>query len=315
MIDYEQRAMIEAEDKYTFRQSSQLSSQTGLIGFLRADFGSDGNSFFSTWNDWRDDLKTDTFKQELDEVINTLREDGDILHSRNALSRYCHATPQSRMQTALDYYGVRVDTGKYTYLLRLNPNEGEYNLYCYCYVKEWLDKHLQKAEKGIRFITPDYKDIFRLKDGDRIRIIRKDGDTMNRRCRYIDDFHVEVGDYCFHICEFAEKMQGINAKVIPLRSSLPEQCYVYVKSENVIGYINKGDSGYIKTDIAVIDADDGMRICEEKNKILGVTKAQAAAMVAGSMFGWETPAADPKNYDASGKAIKPNERRDCFDRQ
>lgn len=27
MIDYEKRAMIEAEDKYTFRQSSQISSQ------------------------------------------------------------------------------------------------------------------------------------------------------------------------------------------------------------------------------------------------------------------------------------------------
>ena len=84
MIDYEKRAMIEAEDKYTFRQSSQISSQTGLIGFLRADFGSDGNGFFSTWNDWRDDLKTDEFKQELDEVINALREDGNIEMIRRA---------------------------------------------------------------------------------------------------------------------------------------------------------------------------------------------------------------------------------------
>lgn len=35
--------------------------------------------------------------------------------------------------------------------MRLNPNRGEYNLYCYCYQREWLDNHLQKAEKGIRF--------------------------------------------------------------------------------------------------------------------------------------------------------------------
>ena len=28
MIEYEKRAMIEAEDKYTFRQSSQISGQT-----------------------------------------------------------------------------------------------------------------------------------------------------------------------------------------------------------------------------------------------------------------------------------------------
>ena len=28
MIEYEKRAMIEAEDKYTFRQSTQISMQT-----------------------------------------------------------------------------------------------------------------------------------------------------------------------------------------------------------------------------------------------------------------------------------------------
>ena len=75
MIDYEKRAMIEAEDKYTFRQSSQISSQTGLIGYLRADMYTDGNGFFSSWNDYRKDLKTDEFKQEFDEVINSLREE------------------------------------------------------------------------------------------------------------------------------------------------------------------------------------------------------------------------------------------------
>lgn len=35
MIDYEKRAMIEAEDKYTFRQSSQISSQTGFPNIKR----------------------------------------------------------------------------------------------------------------------------------------------------------------------------------------------------------------------------------------------------------------------------------------
>ena len=59
-MDY--RVLTEAERKYTFSQSQQLSMQTGLIGYLRADFGSNGNEFWTTWNDFRKDLKTDEFK-------------------------------------------------------------------------------------------------------------------------------------------------------------------------------------------------------------------------------------------------------------
>ena len=145
----------------TFRQSSQISSQTGLIGYLRADMDTDGNGFFSSWNDYRKDLKTDEFKQEFDEVINSLREEGDILHNRKDLAYYCYTNPQSKMPTEQDYYGVRVDTDKYAYLLRLNPNKGEYNLYCYCYVKDWLNGHMKDAAKGIRFINSHYKELFR----------------------------------------------------------------------------------------------------------------------------------------------------------
>ena len=128
-MDYEKRAMTEEEDKYTFSQSAQISGQTGLIGYLRADMDTDGNGFFSSWFGWRDSLKTEEFKKEFDEVINSLREEGDILHDRTSLAKYCHSTPQSRMTTVQEYYGVRVDTENYAYLLRLCPDKGEYNVY------------------------------------------------------------------------------------------------------------------------------------------------------------------------------------------
>lgn len=309
MAEYEMRAMVESEDKYTFLQSSQISGQCGLIGHLRADMDTNGKGFFSQWFDYRLDLKTDVFRTEFDVVINSLREEGDILHSRSDLAKYCYSTPQAKMQTEQDYYGVRVDTEKYSYLLRLNPNKGEYNLYCYCYRRDWLDQHLRQAKKGIRFITPHYKELFRIPDGDKIRLILCNGDEADRVCRYVDDYHVEVGDNLYHICEFAERCDRSGTKAIPLRSSLPERCYVFVESENRIGIISKGQSGYIPVpEEECADAVINRKTVEGHNAEMGVSKAQAEAMKAGSMFGWETPAADPKNYDANGVAIRPKHK-------
>ncbi len=194
-IAYDRRAMTEEEDRYSFRQSTQISAQTGLIGYLRADMDTD--------------LKTDAFKKEFDDVINSLREEGDILFNRRALANYCYSNPQAKMgeEYGSDYYGVRIDTEDYTYFLRLNPNRGEYNLYCYCYRKDWLSQHMHNAAKGIRFINPHYEELFRIPDGGKVVIHYAYGDDAVRVCRYIDDYHVEVGSNLYHICDFAERME------------------------------------------------------------------------------------------------------------
>mgnify|MGYP006969030631 CR=1 FL=1 len=122
--------------------------------------------------------------------------------------------------------------------------------------------------------------------------------------RYIDDFHTEVGDTIYHICEFAERMQRNGVQTIPLRSSLPEKCFSTLKSTGEMIVITKGEKGYTPTGVFPQDASprEGMTATNAAN---GVTKAQEAAMVAGSMFGWETPAADTKNYDDQGIPIRP----------
>ena len=303
-MDLDMRALTEKEDKYTFSNSMQISMQCGLIGHLRADMDSDGNGFFSSWEDYRKELKTDEFKDEFDKVINLLREEGDILYNRKSLAKYCYSSPQAKMNNEQDYYGVRIDTQKYAYLCRLNPNKGEYNLYCYCYIKDWLDKHIRSAEKGIRFITPEYKEKFRISDGEKIRITFSDGEVKDRVCRYIDDSHVEVGDDLYHICEFAERMEQCGATFIPLRSDLPEVCFSILPSTGDVIIIKRGESGYYRCEYSTEDKAFNREFANDRNANLGVSKAQVEAMLAGSMYGWDVPAADPKSYDVNGTLLR-----------
>lgn len=72
-MDFSIRTATPAEQMYSYSQSSQIEGQTGCIGHLRADFGSDGNSFYSSWADHNASLKDQAFKDEFDHLINTLR--------------------------------------------------------------------------------------------------------------------------------------------------------------------------------------------------------------------------------------------------
>lgn len=313
-MDMTIRAMNPVERNYCYTQSQQISMQTGLIGHLRADMDSSGTGFFSSFFNFRADLKTEDFKTEFDAVINALRFDenyGGILKDRSALSSYCHEIPESSFGGDGREFGFRADTKQYSYMLRLNPNRGEYNLYCYCYQKKWLDRHLQQAERGIRFINPHYKELFRIPDGDKIRITHTDGEKTDYTCRYIDDYHVEIGsgwNSLLHICQFAEIMERNGSTVIPLRSSLPEQCYSVLPDTGELIIIKKGESGYYRTDIDMGDKTENRVLADEYNIKLGVSKAQEQAMSAGSMFGWAVPAADPKNYDDNGKPTRPKNK-------
>lgn len=302
-MDMSIKIMLPEEQKYTYTQSSQITAQTGCIGHMRADLVS-GEDFFSSWDDHRSDLKTPEFKRELDAVINTLR--NDILSSRSNLSKFCHTHPEAGFGNNREW-GLRVNTVDYSYLMRLNPNKGEYSLYCYCYRRDWLDHHMEQARRGIRFITPRYEEKFRIPDGDQIRISYPNGDTQDRTVRYIDDYHIEIGgsfsSSLYHICEFAEIMERNGGKVIPLRSSLPERCFVYVESTDEIGVVTRGEIGYAPAGIKPegVSKREGV---EHLNNAQGTTPAQAAAMSAGSMFGWDTKAADPANYNEAGEPQK-----------
>ena len=286
------------ERKYTYAQSRQLQGQTGSIGHLRGDFDSGGFGFYSTWQDHIAALKTPEFQSEFDDVINTLRMNSyGLLQNRTEMLRYVQEHPDSAIKGAYTTeYGFRVDTKQYSYLLRCNPTKEDYNFYCFCYQRESLNRHIANARKDIRFIDSNYKELFRLPDGEQITITKKNGETVTRPCRYIDDYHMEVGDNLFHICEFAERMEYNHYQYKPKEMPLPPYCFSQLPSSGEIVKINRYEKGYIP--LQRKDADFVLM-----NEIIGVSKAQAAAMSAGSIFGWDCPAAKPKNYDEHGKSI------------
>lgn len=313
----ELREMTESEQKYTYAQSRQLEAQTGCVGYLRGDFVSSGTEFYSGWFDSMKYLKTPEFKEELDAVINALRQDaqyGGLLKDRGSLSNACRQANTPKF--GRDESGFRVNTQDYVYLLRLTPKRGEYNFYVYCFKRDFLDRHLRDAERGIRFITPDYKEKFRVADGDSVRIVTSGGEFRNRVVRYIDDYHMELsgrGCNLYHICEFAEAFVRNRCKdIIPLRNSLPERCYSTLIETPTIVILKRGETGFYATDIPPAKTrEEAEALVDHYNGELGVSKGQQAAMQAGSMFGFACPAADPKNYDANGTPIKNHREKDA----
>lgn len=312
MMEFPITSMTPEERLYAYSQSSQIEGQTGCIGYLRGDFGA-GQEFYTSWFDRRKEYKDGEFKAEFDEVVNALREKDGLLCSRASMNRFCCQHPEAEFEwNYCTEYGFRVQTPQHTYMLRCNLNYGDYNFYLYAYVARFLEHHMEKAKEGIRFMASSGRELFRIPDGDHIRIQRSDGSYIDRSCRYIDECHMEIGggwDNLCHVYQFAEMMERNGSTVIPLRSSLPEHCYIYLPTTREIGIVKKGESGYYRSDLTPVYGEDGKQFVEELNQKGGITKAQEAAMLAGSMFGWQTPAADPKNYDEQGQPVKSRQRK------
>ena len=134
------------EIPFSYKQSQNDYVESGCIGFLRGDFDTSGKGFYSTWEDKVKFLKTDEFKREFDDVINSLRFGyGELLKDRSSLSAYCHNNPDGVIEgNYTKEYGFRVDTDEHSYILRCNPTKGDYNFYVYAYVRETFEKHLNE---------------------------------------------------------------------------------------------------------------------------------------------------------------------------
>lgn len=126
-------------------------------------------------------------------------------------------------------------------------------------------------------------------------------------CRYIDNYHTEVGRNLFHICEFAERMEQGGCTYAPMEPPLPPMCYSILPSTGEVVQIDRWQKGYTATSFNDGNRAENEAIKDKFNEKLGVSKAQEQAMLAGSMIRWDSIAAKPKSYDENGKAIKPKD--------
>ena len=211
------RPLTKAEQKYTYRQSMQISGQTGSIGVMYGGYKSD-KEFYSRFYDLNERWKTREFEEGLENLLNSLRSDKDgFMRNLDTMREYTACHPQNAFQgKEATEYGFRADTEKYAYVMRCNPAKENDNVEIHCYVKEWLDQHISKAEKGIRFINSRYDELFHIADGEKIKIRYSGGGEQERVCRYIDEYHTEVGNNLYHICQFAEIMERNGSEYTPV---------------------------------------------------------------------------------------------------
>ena len=118
----------------------------GAIGHVRIDFGHRGQEFWHSW--WPrgpEELNTPEFKEELGKVVDDLRQ--SVLKDLSSMRRYCRGHDGAIAGGSLcQNYGFVLETDRYTYRLRCNPVNGDYQAYLTCFDKQAQQMGL--TEKG-----------------------------------------------------------------------------------------------------------------------------------------------------------------------
>jgi len=97
-----------------------------------------------------------------------------------------------------------------------------------------------------------------------------------------------------------------NRNIYPdtIPDGLPEKCYAVLPYSGRLILLKRGVKGFYNCSDQSYSAAQNRKKARAENKILGISKAQEAAMSFGSKFGFDKPEADPKNYDKRGVLLQ-----------
>ena len=88
--------------------------------------------------------------------------------------------------------------------------------------------------------------------------------------------------------------------VLETLQKLPATAFTVLLSDPcLVISIRRGETGYVPLRRKATE-DEARAFADDLNEGTA-TKAQVAAMEAGSMFGWHVPGADPDRYDEAGR--------------
>lgn len=84
------------------------------------------------------------------------------------------------------------------------------------------------------------------------------------------------------------------------QNELPNNCFTILPSSGEVILIVYGEQGYHQTGLTTNNSALNRQIVNTNNALMDVTRAQEEAMLAGSLFGWNTPGAKPWRYEQDG---------------
>ena len=89
------------------------------------------------------------------------------------------------------------------------------------------------------------------------------------------------------------------------RNELPETCFSILPSSGQL-IIRCGERGYYPSEWDTGNREENREIASSHNVRRSITDIQEAAMLAGSMFGWNTPGANPQWYLDNARYVNSN---------